>query len=83
MTSLYRLIVFGIAFIGTELIAQSNEIRISGTRMIAAGETFSVSAGSTIVMEPGASLLVDGSIKLNGSSDKRIKIISADPKNPE
>ncbi len=82
MRSLYRLIVFGIAFISSQLMAQSNEVRISGTRVIAAGETFSVSAGTTIVLESGASLLVDGSIKLNGSSDKRIKIISADSKNP-
>ncbi|MFN5890642.1 MAG: hypothetical protein ACK448_09620, partial [Bacteroidota bacterium] len=82
MRSLYRLVVFGIALIGTGLSAQTNEVRISGTRMVAAGETFTVSAGSTVVFEPGASLLVDGNIKLVGSSDKRIKIISADSKNP-
>lgn len=82
MRSLYRFIVFCIGLISSGLLAQSNEIRISGTRVIGAGETFSVAAGTTIVLEPGANLLVNGNVKLNGSSDKRIKVVSADPKNP-
>jgi len=84
MRSLYRLIVFSLSIscISIGLKAQSNEVRISGTRVIGAGETFTVPAGSTVILEPGASISVNGNLKFAGNSNKRIKVISADAKNP-
>lgn len=57
-------------------------INISGTKVVAGGEVFKVTAGSTLVFEPGAILSVEGGIELNGTLESPITIISKDSENP-
>ena len=66
----------------TVLGAQSNEVLVSGTKIIEAGETFNITAGQTLVFEPGARIVVNGGLKISGSSKEPVVIKSQNPKNP-
>jgi hypothetical protein len=66
----------------TVLGAQSNEMLISGTKIIEAGETFNIEAGQIVVFEPGARIIVNGGLKINGTSKEPVIIKSRDSENP-
>lgn len=67
-------------FTGT-LFAQE-AITITGTQYVKKGETMSVGPDQTILFDPGASLVVEGGLKINGSLSQKVKIASKDPNNP-
>ena len=64
------------------LHAQSNEVVISGTRVVDSSETFSLKPGQTLVFEAGARLLVYGGLDIVGKQGEPVKLISRNPESP-
>jgi hypothetical protein len=64
------------------LQAQSNEVVISGTRVVDSSETFSLKPGQTLVFESGARLLVYGGLDISGKQGEPVKLISRNPESP-
>ncbi len=62
--------------------AQNDEILVSGTKTIEAGETFRIKAGQTLVFEPGARIIVNGGLEVTGTVDNPVQIKSQDDNNP-
>ncbi|MBC7383600.1 MAG: hypothetical protein H7296_11530 [Bacteroidia bacterium] len=55
---------------------------ISGTHYIKKGQTLSIAEGKLLLFKPGATLQVEGSLKLTGSAMHPITVKSADPERP-
>ncbi len=64
------------------LHAQSNEVVISGTRVVDSSETFSLKPGQTLVFEAGARLLVYGGLDIVGKQGEPVKLVSRNPESP-
>ena len=62
--------------------AQSNEVVISGTRVVDSSEIFTMKPGQTLVFDGGARLLVYGGVEIKGTRENPVKIISRDEDNP-
>lgn len=57
-------------------------MRINGTQIVKKGETLTIDAGKILEFESGATLIVEGSIVVRGTSDKPVIMKSVDAKNP-
>ena len=62
--------------------AQSNEVVISGTRVVDSSETFTMKPGQTLVFDGGARLLIYGGLEIKGTRENPVKIISRNKDNP-
>ncbi len=66
----------------SEVKAQSNEVVISGTRVVDSSETFTMKPGETLVFDGAARLLVYGGLEIKGTRENPVKIISRNEDNP-
>ena len=56
--------LFTLSCIISGALYSQNVINISGTQIVKKGEIYTVEAGQTIQFEPGATLKVEGSLKI-------------------
>ena len=69
------LFVFTILFAG---VASAQEVRIEGHQVVAADSTWTVTAGTTILLGPNASVEVLGGLDFQGQTDNPVRITSGD-----
>lgn len=79
--SKYTFILFTQLLLAGSLFAQ-DAMRISGTQIVRKGETLTIDAGKVLQFEPGATLQVEGSLVVRGTSDKPVVMQSLDVANP-
>ena len=76
------ILLMGVLLIGSIKAQNSNELRIQGKKVVSKGETFIITAGTTVVFDEGASIEVEGSLVANGQSDNKIVFRSTNPDKP-
>lgn len=79
--SKYTFILFTQLLLAGSLFAQ-DAMRISGTQIVRKGETMTIDAGKVLQFEPGATLQIEGSLVVRGTSDKPVVMQSLDVANP-
>ena len=57
-------------------------MRINGMQIVKKGETMTIDAGRVVEFEAGATLIVEGSLVVRGTSDKPVVLKSVDPQHP-
>jgi len=57
-------------------------MRINGTQIVKKGETLTIDAGRIVEFEAGATLIVEGSIVVRGTTDQPVIMKSMDLQNP-
>ena len=57
-------------------------MRINGMQIVKKGETMAIDAGRVVEFEAGATLIVEGSLVVRGTSDKPVVLKSVDPQHP-
>jgi hypothetical protein len=73
------LILIIIGFYINPLFAQDT-IKLTESMAIAKGSTYSLKAGSVIIISPNVRVIIEGSMDLNGTKDQPIQIISENKK---
>ena len=79
--SKYTFILFTQLVLAGSLLAQ-DAMRISGTQIVRKGETMTIDAGKVLQFEPGATLQIEGSLVVRGTTDKPVVMQSLDASNP-
>jgi hypothetical protein len=79
--SKYTFILFTQLVLAGSLFAQ-DAMRISGTQIVRKGETMTIDAGKVLQFEPGATLQIEGSLVVRGTTDKPVVMQSLDASNP-
>jgi hypothetical protein len=79
--SKYTFILFTQLVLAVSLLAQ-DAMRISGTQIVRKGETMTIDAGKVLQFEPGATLQIEGSLVVRGTTDKPVVMQSLDASNP-
>jgi len=83
MKNIFRVFSSILALLSFSMLqAQSNEVVISGTRVVDSSETFSLKPGQTLVFESGARLLVYGGLDIKGKQGEPVKLMSRNPESP-
>ena len=57
-------------------------MRINGMQIVKKGETMTIEAGRVVEFEAGATLIVEGSLVVRGTSDNPVVLKSVDPQHP-
>ena len=63
-------------FLSGVLFSQTT-INISGTQVVKKGETFTVDGGQTLLFEPGATLQIEGSLVIKGTTESPVIVKSS------
>jgi hypothetical protein len=74
--------LFTLSCLLTGVLFSQTAINISGTQVVKKGETFTIEGGQTILFEPGATLQVEGSLLIKGTSESPVIVKSVDPSMP-
>jgi hypothetical protein len=74
--------IFLVQFLCAGALISQDTMRISGTRIVNKGETMTIEAGKLVQFEAGATLLIEGSLVVRGTSDKPVVMQSVDAQNP-
>jgi len=76
------LLAIGLTGAGSTAHAASDTLRFEKNTFFKEGQSLEAYAGSVIELGPGVLLLIEGSLCLEGSAEKPIRIINSDPENP-